>query len=70
MKITEINGLEDSAVERDATAEEIAEIKAHQDSFQAAKDQEEAEAVSRAEAKAALLERLGMTQEEAALLLS
>jgi hypothetical protein len=51
---------------RDATPEEVARIEAAQAESIAQAEAEEA----KAEAKAALLERLGMTADEAALLLS
>ena len=52
-------------IEREATAEELAQ-QAIDDAAELAR---QAEAEARAEAKAALLERLGITAEEAALLL-
>jgi hypothetical protein len=51
---------------RDATPEEIAEI----EKVQAAKNEEEFLAAQKAVDKAALLDRLGLTADEAALLLS
>ena len=50
---------------RDATPEEIAEIEA----MQAEKIAQEKDAAAKADAKVALLERLGITADEAALLL-
>ena len=70
MKITEIDGLTDSVIERNATPEEIAKIEELQNASQEAKALEEAAEAERAQNKAALLERLGITQEEATLLLS
>ena len=69
MKITEINGSDNTVVEREATAEEVAQIKKDQDAAKAAKEAAEAELADKAIAKAALLERLGITADEAALLL-
>ncbi len=69
MKITEIDGLTDSVIERDATPEEIAAIEELQDSVEAAKAAEEAAKAEQEATKAALLERLGITEEEAKLLL-
>jgi hypothetical protein len=69
MKITEINGITDSIIERDATPEEVALIKEEQDERAEAKAAEEAAEAERAIAKAALLDRLGITADEAALLL-
>lgn len=65
-KIIDIKTGEEMLIEREATAEEIAQAKFLQKEAieRAAK---EAEAAS---AKAALLERLGITEEEAKLLLS
>jgi hypothetical protein len=51
---------------RDATAEEIAEIEARQ----AQAELRKAEAEARATQKAALLERLGISEDEARLLLA
>ncbi len=69
MKITEINGITDSIIERDATPEEVALIKEEQDERAEAKAAEEAAEAERAIAKAALLDQLGITADEAALLL-
>jgi hypothetical protein len=52
------------------TAEEIAEREAMAAEYEAQKAQEEADKVTKAEAKAELLEKLGITAEEAQLLLS
>ena len=52
-------------VERDMTAEELAQEAAEIE----ARAQAEVEAEARAEAKAALLEKLGITEDEARLLL-
>ena len=51
------------------TAEEVAQREADAKAFADAKAQEEADAAAKAADKAALLERLGITAEEAALLL-
>ena len=51
---------------RNATADEIAQIEAHQAEVEARK----AEAEARAAQKAALLERLGISEDEARLLLA
>jgi hypothetical protein len=56
--------------EIELSAEEIAQREADAAEFALLKAEEEADAAAKAEAKAALLERLGMTAEEAALLLS
>ncbi len=63
MKITEIDALTNIKTEREATENEIAEIAA---AMAEVKGKENA-AIT---AKAALLERLGITADEAALLLS
>ena len=59
-----------AVTEIELTAEEVAQREADAAAYAAQKEQEEADALVKAEAKAALLERLGMTAEEAALLLS
>jgi hypothetical protein len=67
MKITEIDYTTDPAtvIERDMTAEEVAQLEADKASDVALQNEVEAKAL----AKAALLDRLGITAEEAALLL-
>ena len=55
--------------EVELTAEEIAEREARAAEYAAQKAQEELDKASKAEAKAELLERLGITEEEAKLLL-
>lgn len=69
MKITEIDGLTDTVVERDATPEEIEALEKDQKAYADAKAAEEAAQAEAAKAKADLLNRLGITAEEAALLL-
>ena len=59
-----------AVTEIELTAEEVTQREADAAAYAAQKEQEEADALVKAEAKAALLERLGMTAEEAALLLS
>jgi hypothetical protein len=66
MKITEIDALTQTTVERDATAEELAQKELDLQSVNA----QVAIEAARAEAKSALLDRLGITADEAALLLS
>ena len=56
--------------EREATAEEIAYLEAAQAEAAEAKAAELAEVAAQAEAKAEILDRLGITAEEAALLLA
>lgn len=63
-KITETDALIGATIEREANADEIAEFKADE----AAAVLAASEAEAKATAKAALLERLGITEEEAALL--
>ena len=65
MKITEIDASTQTVIEREATAEELEQ--ARKDAEDRAK--EAAALAIKAQAKAALLERLGITAEEAALLL-
>ena len=52
------------------TDEEIAQLEADRAAYEAQKAQEEAEAQAKAFAKGALLNKLGITAEEAKLLLS
>jgi hypothetical protein len=66
LKVTEYNGLTKEIIERPFNADEIAEYEATKAKFAAIK----AEAEARAQAKAALLERLGITDDEAKLLLA
>ena len=56
--------------EVELTAEEIAEREAMAAEYAVQKAQEEADKAAKAEAKSALLEKLGITAEEAQLLLS
>ena len=55
--------------EVELTAEEVAQREADAIAYAASKALEEAELKAKAEAKSALLERLGITADEAALLL-
>ena len=55
---------------RDANADEIAQMELDAANAQARKSEAEAEAEAKATAKAALLEQLGITEEQAKLLLS
>lgn len=66
MKITETNGATGETIEREATAEEIAQFEADQAEQLAAHQAAKAKEAE----KAALLNRLGMTADEAKLLLS
>lgn len=65
MKITEFNAATGAIIEREPNPAELAQIETDLKT-QAIKDAEDA---ARAEARAALLERLGITELEAALLL-
>jgi hypothetical protein len=56
--------------EVELTAEEIAQREADAKAYEADKKAKDAEAAAKAEAKAELLTKLGITAEEAALLLS
>jgi len=60
------NSKTDEVIDREMTDAEFAAYKANQ----AAQDAKQAEAEAKATAKAALLSKLGITAEEAALLLS
>ena len=66
MKVKEINLTSGEEIERDMTAEELAKLEIDK----ASEAQRQANAQAKAVAKAALLERLGITEEEAKLLLS
>jgi hypothetical protein len=66
MKILDHNVETGEAIERNATPEELAYVKAGAEALEA----ERAEIEAKAAAKAALLERLGITADEAALLLA
>ena len=57
-------------IEVELTDEEIAQLEADRAKAEADKAAAEAEAAVKAEAKAALLDRLGITEEEAKLLLA
>ena len=52
------------------TDEEIAQLEADRKAYEAEKAKQEVEAAERAEAKSALLEKLGITEDEAKLLLA
>lgn len=69
MKITEIFTLTGEVIEREATPQEIADFEAAAEADAQAKAQEEFIAAQKAVDKAELLERLGITADEAALLL-
>ncbi len=66
LKVTEYDGLTKEIIQRDPTADEIADMEARKAKLEAIK----AEAEAKAEAKTALLERLGISEYEAKLLLS
>jgi hypothetical protein len=65
----EVNCATGEVIERPLTADEIAANEAAQVQAEADAKKAEAEAATKAEAKAALLEKLGITADEAALLL-
>ncbi len=69
-KVVEIYAQDNSVIERDATANEIAQRELDALEAQQAKLQEANAKAENQAAKSALLERLGITAEEAALLLS
>ena len=66
LKITEVNCTTGEEIVRDATVQEIAQREADI----AAETVKQAEAQAKATARAAILDRLGLTADEAALLLS
>ena len=65
-KTAEYFGETKETIERDATTEEIANLEKREAKLQLIEDKK----LAKAEQKAALLDRLGITAEEAALLLS
>jgi hypothetical protein len=67
---TEVFADENRVVEREMTEEELLEIAESHETAQAKKQAEKDEAENNALAKSALLEKLGITAEEAALLLA
>lgn len=67
--VIEIDAATGEVVERDFTPEEIAQREADAAAAEAAAEQAAAVAAEKAEARAALLERLGITEDEAVLLL-
>jgi glutamate racemase len=69
-KITEYDALTNETIEREATAKEIAQYEKDVLVQAKAKANAIAEAETKATAKSALLSKLGITQEEANLLLS
>ena len=66
----EVNCATGEVTERPLTAEELAQREADAQAFAAKKHEEEVAAQVAAEAKAALLTKLGITEDEAKLLLS
>ena len=66
----EVNCTTGETTERPLTAEEIAANEAAAADFAAKKQEEDAQAAEAAEAKAALLIKLGITEDEAKLLLA
>ena len=68
--IVEINCETGEVTERDFTPEEKAQREANAKAFAEAKAKEEAEAAAKAEAKVAIAEKLGLSEEDLATLLS
>lgn len=68
--ITIHNASTGETITREMTDDEYAQYEADQVAHAAAKAAEEAEAAAKADARAALLDRLGITEDEARLLLS
>ena len=66
LNVTEYNGLTKKIIQRPFNADEMVQYEARESKFAAIKTEAEA----KAQAKAALLERLGITADEAKLLLS
>ena len=61
--------INDNGVDRDMTAQEIVKYQAIAETMQAEDEVRQAEVAARATARAALLARLGLTEEEAQLLI-
>jgi hypothetical protein len=70
MKVTEIFALTGEVVERDATKAEAEQRKKDEAQYLITEAERKTEVNAKATAKAALLDRLGITAEEAVLLLS
>jgi hypothetical protein len=66
----EVNCATGEVVERPLTAEELAQHEANAAAFAAAEHEKEVAAAEKAEAKEALLTKLGITADEAKLLLA
>jgi hypothetical protein len=66
----EVNCATGEVIERPLTTEELAQREASAQAFAAAQHEEEVAAATAAEAKAALLAKLGITADEAKLLLA
>jgi hypothetical protein len=66
----EVNCATGEVVERPLTAEELAQREVDAQAFAAAEHEKEVAAQAAAEAKAALLAKLGITEDEAKLLLA
>jgi hypothetical protein len=69
MKIVEIDGLTDTAIERQATPEEIAQREADFAAITQAKEKEQEELAAKEAARQAVLTKLGLTLEEVQALL-
>jgi hypothetical protein len=69
MKIVEIDGLTDTAIERQATPEEIAQREADFAAITQAKEKEQKELAAKEAARQAVLTKLGLTLEEVQALL-
>jgi hypothetical protein len=69
-KITEIFADTNTVVEREATAEEIAQMEADAIAYEEAKTNQEQAEADKIAARAAVLTKLGLTAEEVAALLS
>jgi hypothetical protein len=68
-QISITDGITGETIQRDMTDEELSQLEIDRSEAAAKLEAEEAEAEAKATAKAALLDRLGITAEEATLLL-
>ena len=69
MKITEINAITNNVIEREANADEIAQIQTDLTAFAEAKEKEQAQLAAKEAAREAVLTKLGLTLEEVQALL-
>jgi hypothetical protein len=69
MKITIVDAQIGEVIEREMTPEELADFNAQNEAYAEQKAQEQFEKEAKAQAKSAILEKLGLTEDEAKVLL-